>query len=91
MSGGSSNKEAIALQRESLDEQRRTNAFTLEQLAKQTRALEKTKLPPYVAAAPPPTPGTSGADYAAAQTRLSANRRFGVKNTVVGGMRYGTA
>lgn len=92
MSGSSgSNSEAVSLQKQSLEESRRANDAQLQFLAKQTAALEKNKLPAYRPAAPPPTPGTSGADYAGMQERLAAGRRFGYKNTVRGGANLGNA
>ncbi len=85
MSKSKGNSEAIALQREALEESRRTNNLQLEALARQTAALERTKLPAYKPPSPPPTPGTSGADYAGGQQRLAAKRRFGIDDTVLGG------
>ena len=90
MSGNKGNSEATALQRESLEETRRTNNAQLEFLARQTAALEKTKLPDYKAPSPPPMPGTNGNDFAASQAKLAASRRFGYADTVVGGRRLNT-
>ena len=39
----------------------------------------------------PHTLGTSGADYASAQAKINANRRFGYNKSVQGGARYGGA
>jgi len=90
MSGsGGSNKEAMALQRESLEEQRRANATQLDFLAQQTKALAKTKLPAYVPGSPPPTPGTSGQAAAGTAERLAAARRFGLKDSIRGGLKGG--
>jgi len=91
MSGNKGSKQAAALQAESLEESRRANNMQLEFLNRQTIALEKTRLPAFKPAAPPPTPGTGGGDYASSQARLQAKRRFGYEDTVMGGRRLNTA
>lgn len=76
----------MALQRESLEEQKRANATQLEFLARQTEILRKQQIPAYKPGSPAPTPGTAGADYASAQEKIVASRRFGYNKTLRGGL-----
>jgi len=89
MSSSGSNKEAIRLQRESLDEQKRANAAQMAFMDQQLAALRRAQVSPFRAGSPPPTPGTAGADFAGMQEALLAARRFGFLDTVRGGVRFG--
>lgn len=89
MSRGGSNNQQIALQQQSLEEQRRANDAQLAFQSQQLAALQKTQVSPYKPMSPPPTAGTSGADYAAYQATLDQQRRYGYGDTTRGGMRRG--
>lgn len=85
--GGSSNKEAVRIQRESLEEQKRANAAQLAFMSQQTAALQKQRISPYRPMSPPPTPSTAGSDYARALQLQQATRMYGYNKTVRGGLR----
>lgn len=90
-SSGGGTAESIKLQRESLEESKRTNAAQLTFMERQMQALRKTQVAPFLAQAPAPTMGTSGADFASAQEKINASRRFGYNKTVRAGARFGGA
>ncbi len=84
--GGGSNREAMQIQRESLEEQKRANAAQLLFMQQQTDALRRQKISPYRSPAPPPTPSTAGTEYARALQLQQASRMFGYNKTVRGGL-----
>lgn len=89
MTRGNSNSQQIALQQESLTEQRRSNDALLAFQEQQLKALQRSQVAPYKPMSPPPTAGTSGADYAAYQQMVEQQRRYGLPDTVRGGIRRG--
>lgn len=89
MSRSKPNSEALDLQQRSLALQEQQAASSLSFMEQQLQALRKTQVADYKPLAPPPTPGTSGADFAAAQQRIINQRRYNYSDTVRGGVRFG--
>lgn len=85
MASKPNNGPALKLQEQGLAEQKKMNAFQMQFLKRQQKAMEAQQPEPYRAQPAIPTQSRAGADEARMDARTRLQRKYGYGKTIVGG------